>query len=64
MKADVKRKPAAPREGLVLENVKMTVRCARRALCCLALSGGPADACALQTVTAIPYDIVREGIKY
>ena len=27
-KADVKRKPVGPREGLVLENVKMTVRCA------------------------------------
>ena len=62
-KADVKRKPVGPREGLVLENVKMTVRMR----CALRRTRSPLTLTLLfawQTVTPIPYDIVREGIKY
>ena len=61
-KADVKRKPVGPREGVTLENVTMTVR--PRGVLRVASPHPPADAAPAQTVTAIPYDIVREGIKY
>jgi len=62
-KADTKRQPVQPREGLVLENVVMTVRCVAQRAASL-LQALTRAGLALQTVTAIPYDIVREGIKY
>ena len=63
-KADVKRQPVGPRPGLVLENVKMTVRCALRRVLAPLPRCGTLTPRVLQTVTPIPYDIVREGIKY